>query len=216
MTKSTKFVAALGIAAGLGVAALPLGTFAITPDPEPLDNTNVSEDVLVQLTISEGVGIAVDANTCDATGSGALPKSTYSCTTAIGIGTNASDGMTLSVINKTTEANTSLVGENTGATIAAVDGDLGNVSGTWTSGWNLTAANGTAAGSGYIGGESTTTPGTAKGFSNKAITASNQEVYVGHEAEEANVNVTYNIATSENQAADTYKDSITYTVAVND
>ena len=28
MTKSTKIVAALGVVAGLGIAALPLGTFA--------------------------------------------------------------------------------------------------------------------------------------------------------------------------------------------
>ena len=50
MSKSTKIIAALGVIAGLGVAALPLGAFA------------ESQDVDVKITVKSSVSIAVEEN----------------------------------------------------------------------------------------------------------------------------------------------------------
>ncbi|MDO4967504.1 MAG: hypothetical protein Q4E70_01930 [Candidatus Saccharibacteria bacterium] len=188
MTKSTKFVAALGIAAGLGVAALPLGTFAVTTAVTPYGTSPATQDVEVELVISNAVGIASDKAKCSTE---MMPNATASCANIISIGTNDRNGMTLTV--KDADAELRLVGNQaTPSYIAATDGTL--IAG--TNGWNI---------SGGL-------------LSNKAITATEQNVYVGDTtsgAEERDVNMTYNFATDVDQAQGTYSDVITYTVTAN-
>ncbi|MBQ2638794.1 hypothetical protein IJF91_01890 [Candidatus Saccharibacteria bacterium] len=196
MTKSTKFVAALGIAAGLGVAALPLGTFATaTYDVTPYVDNTQSADVTVQLSIKKSVGIAVaDGRSADgATGgrtytcaaNNVLPNSTATCTHVVSIGANTP--ATLTVVNATSETNTSLVGPTGSDPIPAQDGSA-VVAG--TAGWNIT------------GGDLTNA-----GISTTAQTVDNLEA-----AGEMDVSMTYNFATNVDQMAGTYSDVITYTV----
>ena len=189
MTKSTKLVAALGVAAGIGVAALPLGAFAtVTTAVTPYDESPQDTDVEVELIISNAVGIASDKAKCSTT---MMPNATDSCANIVSIGTNDRNGMTLTV--KDSDSNTNLVGNQaTPVNIAAVAGTLT----AGTAGWNI---------SGGL-------------LTNAAITAADQNVYVGDTtsgAEERDVNMTYNFATDVDQAQGTYSDTITYTVTAN-
>ena len=185
MTKSTKFVAALGVAAGIGVAALPLGAFAVTTAVTPYGTSPATQDVEVELVIKNAVGIASDKEKCSAE---MMPNATGTCANIISIGTNDRDGMTLTV--KDADSEVRLVGDQTTPSyIAAVDGALT----AGTNGWNI---------SGGL-------------LSNKAITTTDQKVYEGSAAEETDVNMTYNFATDTNQAQGTYSDTITYTVTAN-
>ena len=198
MTKSTKLVAALGVAAGIGVAALPFGAFAtatytVTPY---IDGPDTAE-VTVQLVVNDGVGIAVDSNrSADGTTGGRektvskelMPNAKGSESHKVSIGTNAKSGMTLTVIDK--DDDTNLVGDQTApVNIPATSGALT----AGTAGWNI---------SGSL-------------LSNAAITTAAQNVYVGSAAEEKDIDMTYNFATNADQAAGTYSDVITYSVSVN-
>ena len=64
MSKYTKIVATLGVITGLGIASLPLATFAA---PIPLDGSvPSSQNVVVQLTVGDAVAVAVDSNNVNA------------------------------------------------------------------------------------------------------------------------------------------------------
>lgn len=201
MTKSTKFVAALGVAAGIGIAALPFGAFAVTYTPTPYEESPESADVTINLVVSDGVGIAVDTD--DATTSSdqdadkhtalvsktLMPNATGSQSGTVTIGTNSKAGMNLTVVDKDSEVR--LTGDQTSPSyIPATDNALT----AGTAGWNI---------SGGL-------------LTNKAITTTAQTVYTGTGAEERDVAMTYNFATDADQAAGTYSDVITYTVAVNE
>ena len=193
MTKSTKIVAALGVAAGLGIAALPAGAIFAT-DLIPFDYTTATDadkDVTVKLNVGESIAIATEGDECDA-GTTAV-KSTASCAQKIAGGTNNEFGFTLSVND---DADTSLarVG-GTGAgndIIEAVDGALGG-SASWAAGWNLTGG----------------------ALNAKGITTGLQTVMVTDQAEDAQIVMTYNIATKPNQTIGDYEDTITYTIEKN-
>ena len=94
---------------------------------------------------------------------------------------------------------------------------IGDQSGTWVPGWNISAAlPTTGGGSGYIGGEAAPGSGTAVGFSNQVLDGQTAKtVYVGHEAEETDINMTYDVATAVDQAAGVYQNVLTYTVSLN-
>ena len=204
MTKSTKIIAALGVAAGLGIAALPAGAiFADTLLPLDYTNTTQAQDVTVNLTVGEAVTLGVQNVKC-ATTDGAAAEGTAtvslsvkaqgSCAHLVAGGTNAAKGYTLSVADKDeTTALTRDGGTGTGAdAIEAVAGDLGGTN--WVAGWNLTG-----------------------GLLDKAaITHAAKPVQTTAAAGQNELTMTYNFATRVDQNQGTYKDVITYTISVNE
>jgi hypothetical protein len=209
MTKSTKIVAALGVIAGLGIAALPAGSiFADELVPFSYTGAVSSQDVTVRLRVSEAVAVGAENTRCattaatpDETENGQTDvvltvKATGSCTHKIAGGTNGVYGFTMTVIDK--DETTALTRDGAGGTgnsaIEAVAGTLGGS--TWQAGWNLTGGNLTA-------------------VAVKPSTGTADKVIVTNEAKDVQVNMTYNFATKNNQETGKYKDTIVYTVAAN-
>lgn len=199
MTKSTKIIAALGVAAGLGIAALPAGSI-FAADLIPFDYTTATstgKDVTVKLTVGEAIAIAVEKSECDA--GTAQVKSVAFCDEKVAGGTNAVNGFTLSVKDK--EGSTSLVNADGSGTataeIAATDSEVftGTVDApVWAAaGWNLTGG----------------------ALNHAGITATEQTVVRTNAAKDYQTTVRYNIATSENQEIGEYSDVITYTIKAN-
>lgn len=218
MTKSTKIVAALGVAAGLGIAALPAGAIFAT-ELIPFDYSDAglytTKDVTVRLNVAEALSLGVEDTDCAATtdhGDASDPawditddartsanltvKSTGFCKHKIAGGTNNKNGFKLTVKDADADLNLNrqiASGEtltNDGK-IPAVAGALGGT--TWVAGWNLTGGN----------------------LTNAAIAATDQIVIGTNAAKDVQVNMTYNFATKPNQEAGKYSDVITYTVAQN-
>ena len=205
MTKSTKIIAALGVAAGLGIAALPAGSIFAQSSLTPLDlttNTKQSQNVTVSLTVGEAITLGVQNVKCATTDGAAdagaevslTVKATGSCSHAVAGSTNAAAGYTLSV--KDADTNTALMLDG-GADIAqnkivAQGGALGGDP--WVAGWNLSGGDLAA---------------------NTAITTANQTVKSRATAGEDEFTMTYNFATRVDQNAGLYKDVITYTIAKN-
>ncbi len=192
MTKSTKIIAALGVAAGLGIAALPAGAIFADDNLIPFGQgaTSTAKNVTVQLTVGESIALAVEGTTCDA---GELSVSdTGHCDQKVAGGTNAVNGFTLSVADADSELALTKAGATTKAQkIAAVDGAL--TAGMTDGGWNLTGG----------------------ALSQKAISASAQTVIATNAPKDAQVTMDYNIATQSSQETGTYTDQITYTIAKN-
>jgi hypothetical protein len=196
MTKSTKIIAALGVAAGLGIAALPAGSiFADTLLPLNYTGANTSAEVKVKLKVSEAITIATNKTVCgeDVT---MVVKSNGSCNHLIAGGTNAKNGFTISVKDKDTD--TSLVNTNgstnASAKIAAHNGAVDATAGTY--GWSIK------------GGDQV--------FQNSAaITSADQAVLKTTQAEDKETTMTYNFATLPNQEVGTYEDTIVYTISAN-
>lgn len=190
MTKTTKIIAALGVAAGLGIAALPSGAIFADADSTSLPLTYGSSpattNVTVQLTVGEAIAIAVDSDTCAAT---ATIGSTATCAGVVAAGTNVARGFKIEVTDA--DSTLELTSSTTTDTIAAVSGTLtGGMTG---GGWNITGGSLTSA----------------------AITTGQQTVHTQATAGVREVNMTYNFATAADQAAATYSDTITYTATVN-
>ena len=120
-----------------------------------------------------------------------MPNATGTITGTVTIGTNAADGMNLTVIDKDTT--TALTGASTSATIPT----------------GTTIAAGTAAW-GISGGALTNVTAMP------ASTGTALSIYTGNAAEEVDKVMTYHFSTAPDQAADVYSDVITYTVALND
>ena len=137
MTKSTKIVAALGVVAGLGIAALPLGTFAATD----------SKNVEVELTVQSAINISSSSDSkCSAT---MLPGQTATCTAKIGYATNNAAGMTLTLKDADTDTNLVHADDSTatiatGADAVAAGTEKWNVSGGLLSNAAMVASTGTA------------------------------------------------------------------------
>ena len=106
MTKYAKIMATFGVLAGLGVASLPLATFA----------ANTSETT-VKVTVQEGISIANDNSTANA-GSKA-PGETGSATSNLTAATNNAAGLKITVKDKDTD--TSLKPTTTTGSVAGVD-----------------------------------------------------------------------------------------------
>lgn len=202
MTKSTKIIAALGVAAGLGIAALPAGAiFADTLLPLSYDNSKTSQDVTVSLTVGEAITLGVENVKCATTDGNATNgaevsltvKSTGSCSHKIAGGTNKANGFTLSVQDAGGSTALTLQGGSDidQNKIEAVDGDLGGS--TWVAGWNLS------------GGDIT----------KKAVKSTAQAVKTTSAAGQVEFDMTYNFATRVDQNAGRYSDVITYTIAKN-
>ena len=106
MTKYAKIMATFGVLAGLGVASLPLATFA----------ANTSETT-VKVTVQEGISIANDNSTANA-GSKA-PGETGSATSNLTAATNNAAGLKITVKDK--DEDTSLRAAGITGSVAGVD-----------------------------------------------------------------------------------------------
>ena len=190
MSKYAKIVATLGIITGLGIASLPVATFAA---PIALDGSvPATQNVVVQLTVGDAVAVSADNGT--ANGGNAAPNQAKNATSGISYATNAANGMVVNVKD---------VDEDTNMTVS---GHTGTVAGT-----DVIAAGttGSTAGSGswsIKGGLLTADTAMVK-QSETALKVAESNGPVN-----TNLNMTYNIATGGSQLPGTYQDTIVYTV----
>lgn len=190
MSKYAKIVATLGVITGLGIASLPVATFAA---PIALDGSVPStQNVVVQLTVGDAVAVSADNGT--ANGGNAAPNQAKNATSGISYATNAANGMVVNVKDADEDTN------------MTVSGHTGTVAGT-----DVIAAGttGSTAGSGswsIKGGLLTADTAMVKQSETALkVTESNGPV-------NTNLNMTYNIATGGSQLPGTYQDTIVYTV----
>ncbi len=214
MSKSTKVIAALGVVAGLGVAALPAFTYATsTVAGQVTLSVDVSEAIAMTILgngdggtagvdvytptgadVIDGhnIGTLYDSSSLQTSSStvSLLPNAadTTTATSAVTVYTNAAGGYTLTV--KDADATTAL-SDGAGHTIPA--------------GATITA--GTAAW-GYKGGSVTN-------FA--AISATEATVYSQNAPTSGGqtTNMTYGVSTASDQATGTYTDTIIYTATTN-
>lgn len=191
MSKYAKIVATLGVITGLGIASLPLASFAA---PIPLvDGTPKTTNVKVQLTVGDAVAIAIDSN--DANAGNAAPNQTKSATSTISYATNKATGMILSV--KDQDISTDMTAGHTG-TVAGTDviaaGTQGAVAGQGQ--WSIK------------GGLFSADTAMVK-FNETALKIAESSAPIN-----TDVTVTYNISTGASQLPGTYEDTIIYTAAV--
>ena len=106
MTKYAKIMATFGVLAGLGVASLPLATFA----------ANTSETT-VKVTVQEGISIANDNATADA--GNKTPGEAGSATSNLTAATNNAAGLKITVKDK--DEDTSLRAAGITGSVAGVD-----------------------------------------------------------------------------------------------
>lgn len=190
MSKYAKIVATLGVITGLGIASLPVATFAA---PIALDGSvPATQNVVVQLTVGDAVAVSADNGT--ANGGNAAPSQAKNATSGISYATNAANGMVVNVKD---------VDEDTNMTVS---GHTGTVAGT-----DVIAAGttGSTAGSGswsIKGGLLTADTAMVK-QSETALKVAESNGPVN-----TNLNMTYNIATGGSQLPGTYQDTIVYTV----
>lgn len=198
MSKSTKIIAALGVVAGLGVAALPLNSFAA-------ETGDVNLKVTVGSTISMTIdgadrsttplekAVAMDNNDTDS-----------SLTASIKVTTNDADGYILSVKDKAGDG-AALKGAQAGntQTIPAFTVKQTDLSAlvTDTYGWGMMATN------------ANSTVATAFSGGYGFVTDTDQVVVTSSSAAaEEETTITYGVVTKDDQVADTYSNLVTYTV----
>ena len=189
MSKYSKIVATLGVITGLGIASLPLASFAA---PIPLvDGTPKSANVKVQLTVGDAVAIAVNSN--DVNAGNAAPNQTKNAATTVSYATNKSTGMTLTV--KDADVDTNMTAGHTG-TVAGTDVIAAGTSGATAGSGNWSIKGGLL------------TADTAM------VKQSQTALKVAETTGPVNtsVNMTYNIATGGSQLPGTYQDTIVYTL----
>lgn len=190
MSKYAKIVATLGVITGLGIASLPVATFAA---PIALDGSvPATQNVVVKLTVGDAVAVSADNGT--ANGGNAAPNQAKNATSGISYATNAANGIVVNVKD---------VDEDTNMTVS---GHTGTVAGT-----DVIAAGttGSTAGSGswsIKGGLLTADTAMVK-QSETALKVAESNGPVN-----TNLNMTYNIATGGSQLPGTYQDTIVYTV----
>lgn len=191
MSKYSKIVATLGVVTGLGIASLPIATFAA---PTPLDGSVPDhQNVVVQLTVGDAVAVAVDSGTANA--GVASPNQTKNATTEVSYATNHSTGMTVSV--KDADEDTNMTAGIAGSPVAGT-----NVIAAGTQG--ATAGSGTWSIKGGL--LSTDTAMVKNSQTALKVQESNAPV-------DTSATMTYNIATGGSQLPGTYQDTIVYTVA---
>jgi len=191
MPKYAKIVATLGVITGLGIASLPVATFAA---PIALDGSvPATQNVVVQLTVGDAVAVSADNGV--ANGGNAAPNQAKNATSGISYATNAASGMIVNV--KDADEDTNMTAGYTG-TVAGTDviaaGIQGAVAGQgqWSIKGGLLATD------------------TAMVKSNEtALKVAESSAPVN-----TDVAVTYNISTGASQLPGTYEDTIVYTAAV--
>ncbi len=122
MSKMSKAIAALGVVAGLGVAALPLSTYAAPGDP---DTYSQSTNAQVQVEVEGAISISSNIDTVGTDGViklGEIMPGSITTETAdaqalkVTVESNA-DGAQFDLYMNTLEADGALTGANTGAKI---------------------------------------------------------------------------------------------------
>lgn len=192
MSRYTKIVATLGVITGLGIASLPLATFAA---PIPLDGSvPSSQNVVVQLTVGDAVAVAVDSNNVNA--GNVSPNQTKNVSTTVSYATNHNTGMTLTVkdLDEDTDMTAGLAGSPIAGTNVISAGTNGNVAGTGN--WS-------------IKGGLLTSPTAMVKQSQTALKVQESNAPVN-----TTVNVDYDFSTGASQLPGTYQDTIVYTAAV--
>jgi hypothetical protein len=192
MSKYTKIVATLGVITGLGIASLPLATFAA---PIPLDGSvPSSQNVVVQLTVGDAVAVAVDSNNVNA--GNVSPNQTKNVSTTVSYATNHNTGMTLTVkdLDEDTDMTAGLSGSPVAGTNVISAGTNGNVAGTGN--WS-------------IKGGLLTSPTAMVKQSQTALKVQESNAPVN-----TTVNIDYDFSTGASQLPGTYQDTIVYTAAV--
>ena len=120
MTKYAKIMATFGVLAGLGVASLPLATFAAN-----------NSETTVKVTVQEGISFSNSGTTADA--GSKTPGETGSATSNLTAATNNANGLKITVKDK--DEDTSLKAASITGTTAGVDFIAAGVSGAGT--WSL-------------------------------------------------------------------------------
>ena len=189
MSKYAKIVATLGVITGLGIASLPVATFAA---PIALDGSvPATQNVVVQLTVGDAVAVSADNGT--ANGGNAAPNQAKNATSSISYATNAANGMIVNV--KDADEDTNMTAGHTG-TVAGTDVIAAGATG-------ATAGSGTWSVKGGL-----LTADTAM------VKQSQTALKVAETTGPVNtsLNMTYDIATGGSQLPGTYQDTIVYTV----
>ena len=106
MTKYAKIMATFGVLAGLGVASLPLATFAAN-----------NSETTVKVTVQEGISIANDNATADA--GNKTPGEAGTATSNLAAATNNAAGLKITVKDK--DEDTSLRAAGITGSVAGVD-----------------------------------------------------------------------------------------------
>ena len=191
MTKTiSKAVVALGVVAGLGVAILPLSTYAANP-----------EDVTVQFQVSPT--ISGGASICSAADGGALTAGTTKTVTC-DIGYSANSASSVSIKDK--DSNLNLVsGANNIAPIATPVADIATTAG--TAGWGYKFAV-TAAGAGSNGLTAVAAAANYAGITASAVAVGNATAAVTNAAG----TFTFGVSTAESTPSGTYSDIVTVAI----
>ena len=188
MSKYAKIVATLGVITGLGIASLPVATFAA---PIALGSTPSTQKVVVQLTVGDAVAVSADNGT--ANGGNAAPNQAKNATSSISYATNAANGIIVNVndVDEDTNMTAGHTGTAAGTDVIAA-GTTGATagSGTWSVKGGLLTAD---------------TAMVKQSETALKVAESNGPV-------NTNLNMTYNIATGGSQLPGTYQDTIVYTV----
>lgn len=221
MSKSTKVIAALGVAAGLGVAALPAATFAVQSDSATAGvEVTVTDTISITVTgTSSGDPVSADTMvdpTDDTLTVPAVKVTMANDASTIANGTTAvvtnnTTGYTLSVAAQATGSSTLKNGSDTSAasydTIAPFASPVpaGDLAGKTSRGWGILASNTSA---------TVTTP-----FQSYAgVTDESQTILSTntHTAGSANTtNIAYGFNTKVDQKTGVYTGYITYTATTN-
>ena len=200
MTKSTKIIAALGVAAGLGIASLPAGAIFADNTLIPLNyESQYGATTNVKLTVTEAVAIATEKTDCEgknASSNNLTVSDTGSCTEVVAGLTNAANGFIMKV--ELSDGETDYLALNhTPQTVASakVAGVTGAVNASSNPGWNITG-----------GALTNAKPG---------ATGAGVTVMQTNSPKHAETDMTYNFATRADQQAGDYMTQITYTIASN-
>lgn len=195
MTKAiTKVIAGLGIVAGLGVAALPLSSYAASEE---------SSNVTVNVTINDTIG-TVSPDCANSSGEGAAGTSINSS-----CGISGSSNAGISILIKDADSTLNLVsGSNT---IAPIGGVLTDANFAFTNIANINAGNG---GWGYAVASSDAGITVTSGYTDyNPITATDVKVAGTTAASTvSNTSINFRAVTPASQAPGTYTDTVVVTV----
>lgn len=209
MSKTTKTIAALGMVAALGVAALPLGAFAADPYDQN-DNLNTPKDdtatVTFSATVDPVISIRVDSAT-ETIASIAPHGVDETKDTLITISTNDETGWKLYAKDANNGSlNKAATSEYSAKTIDAYNGTL--AAGTSAFGYKVSAS---ARGASSETGGTITVPAAHDATYAAFSTNDEQIASADKKANDDTVTVAYGVSTANDQATGTYTDTITYT-----
>ncbi len=221
MSKSTKIIAALGVAAGLGVAALPAASFAETYSGSingaaiTANDTGFVQPLAVNIANTLSLSGTTTGSFASADGvtltAGQQDSNSQTVWTAI---CNDSDGWTVTVApSSATKQQSATLYNGTGDDADSIapfasEVTIANFATTTTSGWGILLANlatGVSAGSDF-----TTTGYNGVSGSNQVVTSAATSGTAGK-----NFTTKYGVTTADTQAGGEYKGSITFTIAAN-